>query len=179
MKNFLFTKCEINDVIKRRFGVTPVRIEPHFNHVHFNLNASSSQNKVYTWRYDRPIQEGGVVSSSLAFPFFVGKVDYSIYNDASTFTNVSGFFVQVSAPIINSIGAFYSISQEKWAFYADGTDFEGPLLPVKSAHEGADQLNNPHDVIGPYMTVQVFLNATGALSAQLTASFEGYMIYLS
>jgi len=179
MKNFILSECDVLKVLKDRYKITPVRMEPYFNSVQISINQAVNLNIINDWFFDEVYFKTTVgPGTDLAKPFFVGHARAFIYRIGIS-TDTSGFWVQLYMQEIESISSIYNLDQRTWISYADGVTFLGPQLPGDRANESMDRLNNPHPVIGPYVRLVTFTDATGTMRFDCTIMFSGYRVYMS
>lgn len=178
MRNFFLDICEVEKVLKDRFKITPARIEPYFNSSQISIVQGVNQSVRYDWRMDRPYFEVSVGDDSLKHPFFVGTARVMILRIGND-SDVSGFWAGLQMQEIVSISTVYNLDLRQWVYYADGVTYLGPVLPTDNSLEVSYKLNNPHPVIGPWLRLHVFTDATGTVRFYCNVFFEGFRVYMS
>ena len=180
MTNFILSKCEVLLILKRRYGVTPVTIEPWSNSTLFDLSYFVQSLRTWVWRFDRKGELNAPITGGIEFPFFVGSLSLDFYN-TTTFQNVSGYWVNAEIRTISTIediggglGTFFLMESEQIKAYADGVTFQGPLIPGERENEVISEKL----IVAPFMTVKINIDITGKLNLFLAARFSGYIIYL-
>lgn len=174
---FLLDECQVEEVIKRRYKVSPTRIEPWFDDVIINANAVSTQSLTYTWRYSGE-PDLNPASASKEFPFYIGWLRMNLYNGDPIQASVANAFCEISGYNLDSIATFYNTTPERLIRFGVGT-FNGVNFPPPGDNVNVGNNNNPHFVSGPFITTQVFTDATGAVFLQVGLAFQGYRIFIS
>ena len=178
MTNFNLSECDVLEILKQRFKITPVRIEPWTNQVIIVMNAVTNQSKNFTWRFDRPVQDGGAVTSNISFPFFIESLELNVYNDDPLQASIANTYVSISNPIIETIDNNYNYINELIQRYGVGT-FAGSPFPAAAIVENNQFFNRPIDICAPFITVDAYADLGGAIYLSLSAKFQGYLISLS
>ena len=170
-------ECQVERIIKERYKVTPVRIEQWMDNVEFSVNAVSSQNNVYTWRYEGKVDVDGIITSSKEFPFFYGDVRLNLYN-AGIAASVANSSVLINNMRLDSITNFYNIQGEQLLKLSAGTGGGDPL-PAAGDNITFNVLRNPHPVVSPFIQIQTVTDLAGAIQLTVSIWFKGYKVYLS
>lgn len=179
MRNFCFDICDIEKIVKDRFKVSPVSIEPWINQVIINCNAVSNQNDRYTWRFDKPVQINGVVTASKEFPFFIGYMDINVYNPDPVGVSVANAYLLMNNFALDAMdGVFYDYTADQILRFGIGA-FAGEAFPNSAINLDLNKVRNPHFIISPFTDVQLFTDGTGAIYLTIALKFAGYRVYIT
>lgn len=170
--------CDVKEVLGRRYGITPVSIQPWINQTIFSLNPGNNQDIDYHWKLNKKFFQSGGYSDEKEFPLFVGSAFLNVYT-VGTQAQTGGYELLIEGMNLESVGDFYILDVQQWKAYADNGVFPGPPLPTSRVNETMDNLNNPHSIIGPSIQVRIYTDATGTFDIKIAIHFTGYIIYLS
>jgi|GEM_PF-6183213 len=179
MKNFCLNICQVEEILKRRFKISPRAIEPWESSIQFDFTELAPSSNRFTWRYNDFIQTSGVVLSTIDKPFFYGILNLDIFKDAGLPVNVNGYRVDIKDYFIDSITNLYNVSLHVLKSYGDNTVFIGDVPPGIGQNETLDKIRFDHPVVSPYLDVTTQVDATGKLYLKMKATFSGFRIYMS
>ena len=170
--------CDIEQILKERYKINPVDIRPWRDHIIISKNQAGILNETSTWRFSGDIQVGGTASDEYDFPFFIGELNFNVYKSDVNQVDVANYWLIVNLFSLTSCIGSYVTQPDQLKMYAAGI-YLGPPLPAAGFNEIAENLNNPHKIVAPFIQVQAFTDATGDIETYVSMSFEGYKIFMS
>ena len=174
MKNFCLNICQVEEILKRRFKISPRAIEPWESSIQFNLDTIVISSNEFVWRYDDRI-EGALGLITLDFPFFYGFLNLDVFHLSSDPVNAAAYSVHISDYSIDSITTLYNVTQHVIKSYSDTDD----PAPGVGQNETLDKIRFDHPIVSPYLDVVTIADATGKIYLKMKATFSGFRIYMT